>query len=508
MAYSPYNELKTVYDAKVAWGNATTDEERKKQEQIANAARETLKANRYGYLADQVSAAGADATAAKKILDAWAPKVDTTTGNFKTGVDNPAYNQVINAASTKNDTLFNTSVDDHAKTNSKYHDLYSYANSDVTQSDEYKSAFANVMPSYNIAAMQGRDNEVASGGASNGGNIDSFSAANAMRQQAALTAKGQALAHQMGLEAYNSRIANARGILSDLGVYNNSIYSTMDKSVNNDVTIANSIFNNEQTAKNNQVQNDIMLSETAGELTSGILYQLPEYSQFFNPDGTLKNPDIDYKAEAEKADKAGNTKLAEALRAARGTKIWSDYKTWGQFDDGDYTLLGSKPTASMVQFKEQLAQADRLAGAESTEKEKDRQHELNKIATANALGVTSDGKVTQQNEDALKLDIDSTISNWLYSPYADLSKTGIYKNGDPDVHVVYYAAQKINDAEVLKDIKKNLASAGYTADQVTKKIAEYRDNIAKQILKAEGIPTTAEDYKERLAATKEKHNLN
>ena len=103
MAYSPYNELKSVYDAKVAWGNATTDEERQRQSDLATKARQALEANGYGYLANQVSAEGANADAVKKILDEWSPKVDTTTGDFKTGVDNPAYNKVINSASNKND---------------------------------------------------------------------------------------------------------------------------------------------------------------------------------------------------------------------------------------------------------------------------------------------------------------------------------------------------------------------------------------------------------------------
>lgn len=362
MAYSPYNDLTSIYNAKVAWGNAKTEEEKQAQNKIANEARQRLVDNDLGYLAQQVSAYGADADAVKKVLDSWPTKVDTTTGSYKTGVDdNPAYNQGMSSAQTKNNTYWNTITSDHANVNKKYDGLYDYANQDLTQTDEYKSTFANIMPSYNLAAMQGRDNEVATGGANNGGNIDSFAAANAMRQQAALTAKGQALAHQMGLEAVNSRVNNARGILSDLGVYNSSVYSAMSDNINNERTIANDIFNNAETAKDNKVSRDIAISETAGELTSGLLYQLPEYSQFFNADGTLKNPDIDFTTEIEKAKAAGNTRLEEALKVARGAKIWGDYAKWGQYDDGNYTLLPSHKTANYDLTSKQIVSAENIA---------------------------------------------------------------------------------------------------------------------------------------------------
>ena len=61
------------------------------------------------------------------------------------------------------------------------------------------------MGKYDLSAMQGRDNAAASAAASNGGNIDSYAAANAMRQQAALTREGMQTAHKLGLEAYNAR---------------------------------------------------------------------------------------------------------------------------------------------------------------------------------------------------------------------------------------------------------------------------------------------------------------
>lgn len=401
MAYSPYNALLRVYNAKNAWNNATTDEERQKQHEIANTARKELERYNYGYLADQVSADTANAEDAQKVLDAWKPKVDETTGNYKTGVDNESYNQTIGSATRKSDTAFNLMESDHKNVNSKYDDLYGYANSDLTQTDEYKSAFANIMPSYNLAAMQGRDNEVAAGGANNGGNIDSFSAANAMRQQAAITAKGQALAHQMGVDAVNARVANARGILSDLGVYNSSVYAAMDQNINTDRALANDIYANARTEKNDAfereqiaeqsaINNGIKLSEMYGYLAPELLYRSPMYSRYFNTDGTLKDENMDYKAAIEQADKSGDTALADVLRVARGAKIFGDYAKWGEHDDGDYLNLPIVQTEPASQHDEQI-EASKYAvdaateqtkigsTATSSDNDKQRQHEWNML---------------------------------------------------------------------------------------------------------------------------------
>lgn len=364
MAYSPYNEIKSVYDAKVAWGNATTDEERQRQNDLATKARQALEANGYGYLADRVSAEGANADAVKKILDEWSPVVDTPTGDFKTGVDNPAYNKVINSASNKNDIKFDTVTSDHADVKSKYNDIYGYANSDVTQTDEYKSTFKNIMPSYTLAAMQGRENEVASGGASNGGNVDSFAAANAMRQQTAITAKGQSLAHQMGLEAANARVQNVRSILADLGGYNNSVYSAMDNSVNNDRGIASDIFNNEQTAMNNDVARKSEIASVTG-------YAPDEWvvsnNPYMNDDGTIKEKfkKADFSIIMEKAKAAGDTETYNAAAVARFYKIMSDYGLYGQYDDGNYMLPGSQRTADYDLTKQQIESAEKIASGQN-----------------------------------------------------------------------------------------------------------------------------------------------
>ena len=390
MAYNPYNYIKSVYDAKVGWENATTDAERKRYEAIANEARQKLKDYDYGTLANAVSADGADAAAVKKILDSWGNVTDTGTGTYKTGVDNPAYNVAISDASSKNSKRDELIYSDHANVNSKYTDLFNYANGDVTQTAEYKSAFDNIMPSYNLKAMQGRDNEVASGAASNGGNIDSYAAANAMRQQAALTAKGQALAHQAGIDAYQAHVQNAKSILSDLGVYNSGVYSALNDGVNNDLNIANSVFANSETAKNNAVSRDVAINEAIGYNTDS---QLKAASSLWKSDGTLDNTATDYQdninrvkalydSAQNESDKQSYALALKLLEMARNDKITQT----GSTEAKTYLYQNLIENANMKLSKEQIAQADRLMNAEAANNDAERKNKIDQIVTAAAVG--------------------------------------------------------------------------------------------------------------------------
>ena len=122
----------------------------------------------------------------------------------------------------------------------------------------------SIIGNYNIKAMQEGVNGAAASAASNGGNIDSFSAANAMRQQAAMITEGQKVA----LDAHQQRVDNVRNILSDLGVHIDRVY------------------NQDETSKNNETAR---LSEQAS--VTGYVPKQWQYANnpYFNSDGTLND---------------------------------------------------------------------------------------------------------------------------------------------------------------------------------------------------------------------------
>ena len=374
MAYNPYTDIKKVYNAKVAYGNATSNEERKTQQDIANKARKKL--SQYGYqdIANSISASGADAAAVKKILDSYAKKDRTATREYlysigkSYGMSDSEVDKLIgwdadtgqvsfggkkigtpdavaDGVSYWNDpTVLDSAFTDYVsrsgltRTKEKAVDQenealfkkYTQEYEDLKETNPFTTEEAkSILAKYDLAGLQARDNEAASGGADNSGNIDSFAAANALRQQSTLVNQGQ----QVVLQQYQQKLDHARNLLSDMGVHIDRVYEQ------------------DETSKNNQVSRDVATSEVTGTVPASMLYNLPEYSLFFNEDGTLKNEDIDYKAEIDKAVASGNTNLAKVLRAARGAKIYGNYQKYGQYAaDGDYTVPESKKTEAAEQF--------------------------------------------------------------------------------------------------------------------------------------------------------------
>lgn len=173
------------------------------------------------------------------------------------------------------------------KTNTQdYNDYMNLVKANPFSTDEAKA----ILGKYNLSAIQGRNNQLALGTASNGGNVDSYSAANAMRQQAALYSQAQ----QNVLDAYNAKVQNAynstqkieqaRKILSDMGVQ-------IDNAFNRDETAKNNEVQRNETVLNGKVSRDATTAQVTGQIPKGMLYSS---NPFFDDNG---NPieDIDYK---------------------------------------------------------------------------------------------------------------------------------------------------------------------------------------------------------------------
>ncbi len=289
-----------------------------------------------------------------KLDKAFQDYINRTGTTVDNGVDNKAYSQSMTSASDKNNELWDSVKSDRTDVQGKYNDLFNYANSDVTKSDEYKSTYDTMMSKYDLSALQGRDNAVATGGASNGGNIDSYAAANALRQQASLTAQGQQIAHQAGLDAYNARVNNARGILSDLGVYNQGTYDTMNNVIGNDVAIGQTYFDNAETAKNNEVARQAKIADVTGYTPNEWTIQNDDvYSTYLNPDGSFKKEmeGVDIQALINSAKASGDTETAKKLAVVRTKKILGNYGDFGKYaSSGDISHMTPQETAAMKQF--------------------------------------------------------------------------------------------------------------------------------------------------------------
>lgn len=188
----------------------------------------------------------------------------------------------------KVDDLWALQNKDHSDLTNMYKDEYdSIKNTNPFTTEEAKA----ILNKYSLAGLQGRDNAVASGSSSNGGNIDSYAAANALRQQASLVNQGQMAV----LQAHQQKLDNARTILENLGVYQQNNYSSMQETIKgqqtesqrlfeNEEASAQRKFENEETAKNNEVARLQVQADTTGYVPAKWSYSNNPY---FNSDGTL-----------------------------------------------------------------------------------------------------------------------------------------------------------------------------------------------------------------------------
>ena len=138
----------------------------------------------------------------------------------------------------------------------------------------------SILSKYDLAGYTAGNNAAASGAASNGGNIDSFAAGNAMRNQAALIAMGQ----EKALAAQNQKLERAKDILANMGVD------------------AEKIFNASETEKNNAVTRNATIADVTGYVPEEWTYADNPY---LNDDGTLVRESDNFKEFIEQNNLTG-----------------------------------------------------------------------------------------------------------------------------------------------------------------------------------------------------------
>ena len=524
MAYNPYNAVNAIYKLKGQWDSANNAGDDAKKNKAATDAQKyyaELRRNGYGSVADELSAN--DYAGAKRINDYYAKTGRTATRPYlyslgqSMGLSQQAVDDLISWDDTTGEVSFggkkigtpdavadgvsywnDPTVLDSAFTdyvsrsgltrtkekavdqeNEALFKKYTQEYEDLKETNPFTTEEAkSILAKYDLAGLQARDNEAASGGADNSGNIDSFAAANALRQQTALVNQGQ----QVVLQQYQQKLDHARNLLSDMGV-------NIDR-----------VYNQDENSKNNQVSRDVATSEVTGKVPSSMLYS---GNPFFNADGTLKDENIDYKAEIEKAVAAGNTELANQLRVARGYKIFSNYGKYGQYADGDYSVPGAQKTETARQFDEKIAQADRTLNAEERMNTADNANAIEQIKTGAVVTPTEPNLTAAQAVDAIKKGIinDTTIGAFNYH-----YKTQ-YTTANPPVF----------DGD--GNITNNASNGNPTApDDGVKKLNEYYetkglDNDVKKYLRGVLIPLletsdmTETELRENILANSQEYDL-
>lgn len=310
--YNPYNDAYSIYKLKNSWHEADAKGDTATKDKSAKEAQayyQSLIKNGYSDIAEKLQKT--DNKGAKDVIKNLISSVQQPTGdewyqnNLKEFQSNPEWTDGVKTGSSTGVQTVKSTMPEAKDTETitgKINDLYGIQRSDREtmagkydtledynyNHNPYESEIGkSIMEDYKFKGKTASDNAVASGGASNGGNIDSYASANANRQQMAFTNAGK----QAVLADFNTRIANARGILSDLGVYQQNQDKGMQTTINQQQTEEQRQFENEETKNNNEVDRGVKISEVTGYVPDSFV---SANNPFFDKDGNLidvKNTD-------------------------------------------------------------------------------------------------------------------------------------------------------------------------------------------------------------------------
>jgi hypothetical protein len=169
----------------------------------------------------------------------------------------------------------------------------------------------------------------------------------------------------------------------------------MQTTINQQQTEEQRVFENDETAKNNDVSRKVEISNVTG-------YAPDEWvasnNPYLNDDGTIKDEykDVDFSAVMANAKASGNTKAYNEASVARYYKIMSNYAKYGKYDDGNYSVPGAMKTESARQFDEQTKLSDKELDTtkELTQAELEAQERMNSSDNATTLAKTDKDNAT------------------------------------------------------------------------------------------------------------------
>lgn len=398
-----------------------------------------------------------------------------------TASDKNMASKATKGVSDKTDQVFDKQMSDSEKWTKTAYDFLNYANQDITKTDEYKSTYDNIMPSYKLSALQKRDNVAAANASSNGGNIDSYAANQAARQQAALTAKGQALAHQMGLDAYAARVSGVQNILAQIGGYQ----QTQDEALKDTIGL-------EQDEAQRLFTNDLTNKATIAEVTG---YAPKEWTGYNNPyiddaSGKLK-PEFENKDFKEALNKARENGASEEeirlLKEARGAKIFGNYDKWREFDDNDWAI----PQKEKINATK-LAEAGFDLEKYLSDNQKETQMDINAAnLAATIINADMATGVAMIEAEAQKYDYDTEA----YAAKVDAYIRQYESDNEYNSSVLDYDA-KVLDSTLDYDANVYKADKDYDAN-VLDSTLDYNANVLKSENDLKGTMYTADKKSEK-----------
>ncbi len=511
MAYDVYSDVKRIYDLKGQWDAANQSGDTAGTQRIAQEAQQyykSLQDNGYADVANQLSKSTTAQT--KAFFEAFSKPVVDVTAPPSAKADTAKSESIQN----KVNSLYGTQEKDREYVKGKYDKAENYVYSNPYESEVGKS----IMSMYKFNGERAGNNAIATEASSNNGNIDSYAAANAKRQQLAFTNAGTAAV----LNDYNARVGNIRGILSDLGVYLQNQDKGQLDTIALEQTEAQRVFENNETAKNNDVSREAAKAAVTGFAPEDWLNEsnpyLDENGNPIDADGVdylqiIKNAAERLKTETDPTVRAALQKTIRDANNARNIKIRSNPSKYGQYANTIISTPGTK-TADMEQFYEQLASAERITAANNASAEAQAnaanktQVDMNnsKIEAEKymqSVDIAAEKELLQMqldtspsvSEEEAKSQIVQDLKTWVFTPVADADGQVSFRGYSGETEkAVYIACEKLSNKDMLTFIVESLHTAGFTdAKEIKQIITDLRNYVAKETLMAEGRADTTSD---------------
>ena len=329
--YNPYEDVKKISELKGSYH--TAKEKGQDPTQYAQEAvqyYQNLRKNNYGDVADEL--AGVDYTGSLGVLGRYnAPTeydwYDNLVGDKIKEASNPLRSETadqIMSVYEKNNNLLNGDVKKDANGNyvsGAYADLYGQAakqmNTIMDLDFTQKPWYENLMAQYQLGGQNAAKGVLASGAAGNSGNIDSYAAANANRQQLAFTTAGTQAAldaYAQQLAAWQNAFGGAAGLLDSAAMRNNEALEIGAKYYDTDSMERQNALNRAAELERAKYQAQI------DELAEQLGYNRSVYEADKTLEGNKYGSDLDLQGARYKADQA----LQEAYAQAAADRYKAD----------------------------------------------------------------------------------------------------------------------------------------------------------------------------------------
>ena len=424
-AVQPYYDVYSIVqnkgsynDSRYVNGSSDYDKYRVAAEEYYN----KLKSSGYSDVADELSNSSYEK--ALEILARYQPdstsastnissnNVGDVAANYLSQIENyisPSTNtqNVLSSSAQKAEQLLNSylsGVDSTNQQSQNYQDnIYKYIND---QSGRYGSlnnynlntnpydteTAKSILATYGVKGANASDNAIADSSGDNGGNIDSYAAANAKRQQLAFTTAG----NEAVLSDFDSRVTRSLQILQSLGVDVGDALDKVGSNIDSQITQNANTLSGANTAMSTAVNGAVTSDANKTTAVSDILKNLL----------SLKTDAITAETDKYKSDSDLTGTNYSSDKSLEGTKYSSDKTLEGSKYTDDKTLEGTKDT-------------------NKTDKEIEAAHDASDIQSANIKSAASNSTSASSSSSS---DTDAANSDYSYenveNMYDELMNSG------------------------------------------------------------------------------------